>query len=259
MTEPRTVFVTGGASGIGLAIAQAALDEGWHVVVADLQQSSLDRAREILAGAAGQARFERLDVTDEEGVRRVMSECESSFAPLTGLVNSAGIGEDVPFVETSTALLRKMLEVNLVGTFIAGREAARRMGEGGGGSIVNIASVSGVRGNSGRAAYGAAKGGVLILTQVMAIELAAMRIRVNAIAPGPIETPLVAEMHTEETRSRWIQTVPQRRYGTPEELAGAALFLLDNSRSSFVTGQTICVDGGFTAAGLIASPLAAAP
>jgi NAD(P)-dependent dehydrogenase (short-subunit alcohol dehydrogenase family) len=259
MTEHRAVFVTGGASGIGLAIVQAVLDEGWHAVVADLEQRNLDQAREILASSGAHARYERLDVTDEDGVRRAMDECESSLGPLTGLVNSAGIGKDVPFLETSTDLLRKMLEVNLVGTFIAGREAARRMGEGRGGSIVNIASVSGILGSSGRSAYGAAKGGALTLTKVMAVELAPMRIRVNAIAPGPIETPLVREMHTQEARSAWMRTVPQRRYGSPEELAGAALFLLDDRRSSFVTGQTICVDGGFTAAGVIADPQADIP
>ncbi len=259
MTEERAVFVTGGASGIGLAIARAILDEGWNAVVADLEQRNLDQAREVLAGSGGEARFERLDVTDEEGVRRAMEECESLFGRLTGLVNSAGIGKDVPFLETSTDLLRTMLEVNLIGTFVAGREAARRMAGGGGGSIVNIASVSGIRGNSGRAAYGATKGGVLTLTKVMAVELAPMWIRVNAIAPGPIETPMVRDMHTQEARSGWMRTVPQRRYATPEELGGAALFLLDDQRSSFVTGQTICVDGGFTAAGVIADAQADIP
>ena len=113
---------------------------------------------------------------------------------------------------------------------------------------------AGIRGNTGRAAYGAAKGGVLTLTKVMAVELAPRGIRVNAIAPGPIETPLVRDMHTQEARARWMDTVPQHRYASGDELAGAALFLLDERRSSFVTGQTICVDGGFTAAGLIAEP-----
>jgi NAD(P)-dependent dehydrogenase (short-subunit alcohol dehydrogenase family) len=125
------------------------------------------------------------------------------------------------------------------------------MRERGAGSIVNIASVSGIRGNSGRVAYGASKGGVITMTKVMAVELAPVGIRVNAIAPGPVETPLVREVHTDQARADWMRTVPQRRYGTPHEIAGAAIFLLDGRRSSFVTGQTICVDGGFTAAGLM--------
>ena len=97
-------------------------------------------------------------------------------------------------------------------------------------------------------AYGASKGGVITMTKVMAVELAPLGIRVNAIAPGPIETPLVQEVHTPEVRAAWMTTVPQRRYGSPAEIAGAAIFLLDDRKSSYVTGQTICVDGGFTAA-----------
>ena len=171
------------------------------------------------------------------------------MGPLTGLVNSAGIASDVPCLDTTTALFRKIVEVNLIGSFVMAREVARCMCGRGRGSIVNIASVSGIRGNSGRVAYGASKGGVITMTQVMAVELAPAGIRVNAIAPGPIDTPLVQEMHTPEARAGWIDRVPQHRYGSPREVAGAALFLLDDDRSSFVTGQTICVDGGFTAAG----------
>ncbi len=144
-----------------------------------------------------------------------------------------------------------MLEVNLIGSFIASREAARHMQERGTGSIVNIASVSGIRGNTGRVAYGASKGGMIMMTKVMAAELGPLGIRVNAIAPGPIETPLVREVHTEQVRAEWMRTVPQRRYGSPDEIAGAATFLLDERHSSFITGQTICVDGGFTAAGIM--------
>jgi NAD(P)-dependent dehydrogenase (short-subunit alcohol dehydrogenase family) len=128
------------------------------------------------------------------------------------------------------------------------------MGQHGGGSIVNIASVSGIRGNAGRVAYGSSKGGVITMTKVLAVELAAMGIRVNAIAPGPIETPLVREMHTAQSRAEWLRGVPLDRYGDPSEIAGTAIFLLDSSKSSFITGQTISVDGGFTAAGLRHAP-----
>jgi NAD(P)-dependent dehydrogenase (short-subunit alcohol dehydrogenase family) len=121
----------------------------------------------------------------------------------------------------------------------------------GSGSIVNIASVSGVMGNKGRVAYGASKGGVITMTKVMAVELASSGIRVNAIAPGPIETPLVQEVHTPEVRAAWMTTVPQRRYGSPDEIAGAAVFLLDQRKSSYITGQTICIDGGFSIAGIL--------
>jgi NAD(P)-dependent dehydrogenase (short-subunit alcohol dehydrogenase family) len=121
----------------------------------------------------------------------------------------------------------------------------------GGGAIVNVASVSGIRGNIERSAYGASKGGVITLTQVMACELAPLNIRVNAIAPGPFETPMVQAMHTAATREGWMQVVPQRRYAEPDEVAGAALFLLDGSKSSFVTGHVLNVDGGFAAHGLL--------
>src|SRR6202035_4256626 len=111
----------------------------------------------------------------------------------------------------TTALFRRIVEVNLIGSFVVAREAARCMKERGQGSIINIASVSGIRGNTGRVAYGASKGGVVTMTQVMAVELASAGIRVNAIAPGPIETPLVQEMHTQQARQGWISRVPQHR------------------------------------------------
>jgi NAD(P)-dependent dehydrogenase (short-subunit alcohol dehydrogenase family) len=244
-----TILVTGGASGIGLAIVQALLERGWSAVVADIDPGSLDRARAQLNGDQGLAHFVPLNVTDEEAVLQTVAWCEAAVGPLTGLVNSAGIASDVPCLDTTTALFRRLVEVNLIGSFVVAREVARCMRARGRGSIVNIASVSGMRGNTGRVAYGASKAGVIAMTQVMAVELAPVGIRVNAIAPGPIETPLVRDLHTEQARAAWLNAVPQRRYGAPKEVAAAALFLLDESQSSFVKGQTICVDGGFSAAG----------
>lgn len=247
----QTVLVTGGASGIGLAIVEAVLAEGWRAIIADLDQRNLEGCRDALGQPDNRVRFEPLDVADEEAVVRSIKNCEAEFGPLTGVVNSAGIGRDVPALDTSVDLFRKMLEVNLIGSFVVSREAARIMRDRGAGSIINIASVSGIRGNEGRLAYGASKGGVLTMTKIMAVEWAPIGIRVNTIAPGPIETPLVQQVHTPEARSAWMSTVPQRRYGTPKDLAGAAVFLLDDRKSGYITGQTICVDGGFTAAGII--------
>jgi NAD(P)-dependent dehydrogenase (short-subunit alcohol dehydrogenase family) len=259
MAGQETVFITGGASGIGFAVVEAALEEGWHAVVVDRDQRSLDQCRDTFGRSSGSVRFEQLDITDEEAVVQSVLRCERDFGPISGLVNSAGIGRDVPAIDTSVDLFRTLLEVNLIGSFVVSREVARRMRERGKGSIVNIASVSGVRGNVGRVAYGASKGGVITMTQVMAVELASAGIRVNAVAPGPIETPLVREVHTDEIRAEWLATVPQGRYGKPSEIASAAIFLLDDTRSSFVTGQTLCVDGGFTAAGLMGRTKVHAP
>jgi NAD(P)-dependent dehydrogenase (short-subunit alcohol dehydrogenase family) len=256
MIQQQTVLVTGGASGIGLAVVEAVLAEGWRAVVADLDPGNLARCKGTLGSQDDRVRYQQMNVADEDAVIRAVEAIEAEFGALTGVVNSAGIGRDVPALNTSVDLFRKMLEVNLIGSFVVSREAARHMRARGGGSIINIASVSGIKGNKGRVAYGASKGGVLTMTKVMAVELAPLGIRVNAIAPGPIETPLVQEIHTPEVRAAWMMTVPQRRYGSPAEIAGAAVFLLDDRRSSYVTGQTICVDGGFTAAGIIGEPSA---
>ena len=251
MDSSNTVFVSGGASGIGLAVVQAAVAEGWRVVAADIDPQRLEQARAQLDAGRGSVRFVELDVADEQAVQEVVARCDDEFGPLTGLVNSAGIAAHVPCLDTTASLFRRLIEVNLIGSFVVAREAARRMQQRGRGSIVNIASVSGIRGNPGRVAYGASKAGVLLATQVMAVELASAGIRVNALAPGPIDTPLVRALHAEQDRQAWTRAVPQRRYGAPEEAAAVAMFLLDEQRSSFVTGQTICVDGGFTAAGVV--------
>lgn len=251
MPQGGSVIVTGGASGIGLAVVEDLLNAGWRVVAADVVPESLEKAKAALAAHGDTVRFVKMDVTDADEVVRIVAEIDRDFGPLQGVVNSAGIAADIPALDTSPELFRKILDVNVVGSFMVAREAARAMKPRGAGSIVNIASVSGIRGNLGRTAYGSSKGAVVQLTQILAVEFASFGVRVNAVSPGPIDTPMVKALHTEEARGAWMRTVPLRRYAAPVEVAGPILFLLDPEKSSFVTGQNIAVDGGFAAGGLI--------
>jgi len=246
----RAAIVTGGASGIGLACAEALLRAGWQVGILDRDEAALARARKRLRDERG-VRIAPLDVTDEPAVIAAVDAMAEAFGRLDGVLNSAGIGADIHVLDTPVDLFRKVLDVNVTGTFIVGRAAARIMKKQGGGAIVNVASISGVRGSKGRAAYGASKGAVATLTQVMAVDLARFNIRVNAIAPGPVETPLVKAVHTPQVRRAWIHHVPMRRYAAPEEMAGTVLFLLDPAQSGYLTGEIIAVDGGFRGAGMM--------
>ena len=243
------VLITGGASGIGLAAAERLIEAGWSVAIADLDEKALAAAR--AAHEKATVVFERLDVTDEEAVRAAIDRIEAKLGPLTGVVNSAGIAADKHVFDTTPALMRKILDVNVVGLFTVAQAAAERMKARGRGSIVNIASVSGVRGSKGRSAYGGSKGAVITMTQSMANDLARFGIRVNAIAPGPIETPMVKAVHDAATRRLWLRHVPMRRYGSPGEVASAVHFLLDDDWSGYITGEILAVDGGFRGSGII--------
>jgi NAD(P)-dependent dehydrogenase (short-subunit alcohol dehydrogenase family) len=245
------VVVTGGASGIGAAVVVRLLEAGTSVAVLDVSDKAEQMHRENCAAHLERAHFRKVDITDETAVAQVIADIESDVGAITGLVNSAGIGREIPALETSVDLFRQVVDINLAGSFIVSQQVARRMRERGQGAIVNIASVSGMFGNSGRVAYGASKGGLITLTKVMAVELAQSGVRVNAVAPGPVETPMTIAMHSAATREAWANGIPQRRYGTTDEIAAAVVFLLKESEASYITGQTIAVDGGFSIAGLL--------
>jgi NAD(P)-dependent dehydrogenase (short-subunit alcohol dehydrogenase family) len=250
MTSTRSVLITGGASGIGFAVAQSCLELGFGVALLDRNEAALSQAQAQLA-ACGRVITIIASVSDEAALDAACTRTEIELGPLHGAVNSAGIGLDAQALDTELDAFRTVIEVNLLGSFALSKAVARRMLPRGCGAIVNIASVSGMTGNVGRTAYGATKAGVIAMTKVMAAELSAQGLRINAVAPGPIETPMVRDVHTADMRQAWIDTVPQRRYGTPEEIAQAVVFLLDETRSSYITGQVLAVDGGFTATGIL--------
>jgi len=246
----RVAVVTGGASGIGRATAAYLLEKGWRVAILDLDSPMLTEVREFYTGQDN-VYIAALDVTDEASVDRIIPTIDTEFGAIGGVVNCAGIAADSHVLETSVELFRKILDVNVIGTFLVGRAAARCMRTRKTGAIVNIASISGLRGSKGRAAYGASKGAVVTLTQVMANDLAPDGIRVNAIAPGPVETPMVKAVHTEADRVLFNRFVPMNRYGEPQEIASVIAFLLDDQQAGFVTAEIIAVDGGYRGAGII--------
>jgi NAD(P)-dependent dehydrogenase (short-subunit alcohol dehydrogenase family) len=244
--ERPVALVTGGASGIGRATASLLAAEGWRVGLIDRDAAAVQAAAaEIGASAAAVA----ADVAREAEVEEAVAALADRLGAPDGVVNSAGIAVLTPALETDAATFRRILDINVVGSFLVARAAARLMRVRGG-AIVNIASVSGLRGNVDRVAYGASKAAVVQMTRVMAVEWAEHRIRVNAVAPGPVETAMTAAAHLEAGRRMWIEATPMHRYAGPHEIATAIAFLLDPQRSGYVTGVCLPVDGGFSAGGL---------
>mgnify|MGYP006272254755 CR=1 FL=1 len=245
----RVAIVTGGAKGIGAEICARMAAAGHVLRVADLDATEAARCAAALRARGAQAEALELDVARPGSVAEAFARVERELGRCDILVNCAGIAKVFPFLDFPLENFVATMEVNVTGTFLCAQHAARLMLRNRWGRIVNIASVAGMRAvGTGRTAYGTSKGAVIALTRQMAVELAAHGITANAVAPGPVDTPMTRVLHTERFREEYARAIPMERYGTTGEIAGAVMYLASED-ASYVTGTVLPVDGGFLAAG----------
>ena len=244
----RVAVVTGGGRGIGLAVGQWFLAHGYRVALLDVDNETLDRTIAELDRPDDVLGL-HCDVSDPAQVDDAAKVVVARFGRVDALVNNAGVAVFKTALTTSFEEWRKVLGTNLDGTFLCTQAFGALMAGRGSGAIVNIASISGLRASTLRVAYGTSKAAIIHLTKQHAVELGNSGVRVNAIAPGPVETEMAKLVHSVAIRSDYYDTIPLGRYGTPEEMANAIGFLCSDE-ASFINGQVVAVDGGFDAAGV---------
>jgi len=243
LLKDKKAIITGGARGIGLCIVENFLKQGASVYFMDLVQSdSMDKLEALAKENGVSVVFKKTDVSNEEEVNKIIKEILNESGGIDILVNNAGITRDGLIFRMSAENWRSVLEVNLTSAFLVSKAMAMPMMKRKTGAIINMASIVGIGGNAGQTNYSASKAGLIGFTKSLAKEVAARGIRVNAVAPGYIDTEMTHKL-SEEARQAMLGQIPLRRMGTPEEVAKIVLFLASDL-SSYVTGRVIQVDGG---------------
>ena len=245
--DGKTAVVTGAASGIGLATAEALAEAGARVVIADIARDKGEAAAVAIQKKGQQAEYIHLDITDDASIAAFAETVQGKIGAVDIVVNGAGWGQIQPFWEMPLDVWSKIVTLNLVGPMKLVKALLPKMMERNGGKIVNVASDAGRVGRSGETVYAGAKGGLIAFTKSLAREVARYNINVNCVCPGPTETPLlfaVPEKHLESFK----RAIPFRRFGKPQEVADAILFFA-SSRSDYITGQVLSVNGGLTMVG----------
>jgi len=243
LLNDKTILVTGASRGIGKGIAENLVKNGANVAFTYL--SSVEKAKaleEELKAFGTHVKGYQSDAADYAAAEKLINDVLTDFGKIDGLVNNAGITKDNLLMRMSEEQFDEVIRVNLKSTFNLGKAVIKPMLKQRNGSIINISSVVGVRGNAGQANYAASKAGMIGFTKSLALELGSRNIRCNAIAPGFIETEMTDALD-EATVKQWRESIPLKRGGTPEDVANLVLFLLSDL-SSYITGQTINVDGG---------------
>ncbi len=247
-SDTPVALVTGGARGIGLAIGRWFLERGHRVVLLDIDAPELARAEATLADPRVLAVV--ADVSQPDQVAQAVARIDAAFGRIDALVNNAGVAVFKHIGATSFDEWRYVMGTNLDGPFLCTQAVAPIMRRGGrGGAVVNIVSISGLRASTMRVAYGTSKAALIHLTRQQAVELGNEGIRVNAVAPGPVDTEMAKQVHTAAIRADYHDAIPLARYGSPEEIAECVGWLCSPA-ASYVNGQTIAADGGFDAAGI---------
>src|SRR5690348_9507489 len=243
----RVALITGAAKGIGAAIADLLAQQGVHVLIADIDETQARAKAEALSGAGLMASPLRLDVSDPGSIAAAFDVIDRQCGRCDIVVNNAGVAKTFPFVDFPLDSWQAHLTINVTGVLLCAQHGARLMLRNRWGRIINIASVAGMRAvGVGRTGYGTSKAAVIGLTRQMAVELAEHGITANAVAPGPVDTPMTRVLHSPEFRQSYIDAIPMNRYGTPEEIAAAVSYLASDG-AAYVNGIVIPVDDGFLA------------